>query len=382
MNIWVIGRSYPTKQNKMRGSFELEQAKLLEKHGHNVSYIAAVFHPINKIKKWGYATFSDGNIQVYVESVFFAPERMHLHISVIQKIIWKKLLSTVQREQGVPDIIHVHYPGMVSVPEVVCDYKKVGTKIVITDHWSKTMLNTMDNYQKKQLISFVNCADAVLCVGRPLKNAILKLTGTEKEIRIVPNVVSPLFQEKCKMKENEFDFIVVGRLSPIKQIDKIVLAFAKVFSQTPNVYLTIVGDGTEKSKIIKIINDYAIQPQVRLTGTLSREDTAEEVLKADALVCYSQWETFGVPIIEAWACGKPVILSENVGAAEYWNERLGYIVQHDNLDTLQQAMKDLYDNRKEYDHSYISKYAENHFGEEAVYKELQIVYENLVKDRE
>ena len=102
MNIWVIGRSYPIKQNKMRGSFELEQAKLLAKGGNKVTYIAAVFHPINKVKKWGLCTFNDELVHVFVDSILFAPERMHIHLRKFQGYIWRRLLKRVEKEH--PDV--------------------------------------------------------------------------------------------------------------------------------------------------------------------------------------------------------------------------------------------------------------------------------------
>lgn len=111
MNIWVIGRSYPIKQNKMRGSFELEQAQLLAKGNNKVTYIAVIFHPINKVKKWGFCSFKDGQVNVYVESIPFTPERMHIHLSKLQGNVWRRLFRKIEFEQGIPDIIHVHYPA-------------------------------------------------------------------------------------------------------------------------------------------------------------------------------------------------------------------------------------------------------------------------------
>ena len=83
MKIWVIGRNFPTKQNNLSGSFELEQAQMLSRLGernHEIAYISAVFHPYKKIKKWGYCSFHDKDIAVYTESVPFFPDRFHVHM--------------------------------------------------------------------------------------------------------------------------------------------------------------------------------------------------------------------------------------------------------------------------------------------------------------
>lgn len=376
MKIWVIGRSYPIKQNKMRGSFELEQAQLLAENGNQVSYIAAIFHPINKVKKWGYCSFEDKDVKVYLNSVFFTPERMHVHLPKFQGWIWKKLLKSVEEESGIPDIIHVHYPGMVSIPEAVLEYQKKGARIVTTEHWSKVLNNTMDSFQKKQLIKYANSTDAILCVGQPLREALKKFIGVDKEITVVPNVVSNKFS--IAFKENLLDttykFIFVGRLAPVKQIDKIVLAFSKVFADNLDVELLIVGDGGERKKIEKIIISEKVEKQIKITGTLPRDKVVEMVQDADALVCFSEYETFGVPVIEAWACGKPVIVSDTLGFLEYWNSDLGCIVSHMDINELANTMQKMYENRMKYDADRISKFAIENFGERAVYQKLMNVY--------
>lgn len=178
------------KKNKMRGSFELEQAQLLSAHGHCVTYLAAVLHPVNKVKKWGFCHFKDGEINVHVASVPFLPERMHVHPKWLLVRVWKKLLETAEKEYGMPDIIHIHYPGMNFIPEAVLPYQKKGVKIVTTDHWTKTLTDNMDSFQRNQLITYAHEVDAVLCVGHPLKESIQRITRTEKPIQVVPNVVS------------------------------------------------------------------------------------------------------------------------------------------------------------------------------------------------
>lgn len=373
MKIWVIGRSYPTPRNKMRGSFELEQAKMLAKHGHDVTYLAVILHPVNKVKKWGYIHFADESIQVYADSVFWAPERMHLHPQHLIEKTWRTLFSKAEREQGMPDVIHIHYPGMNGSPTVVAEYKQRGAEIVTTEHWSKVLTDSMDAYQRRQLIDFSRIADEILCVGEPLRKAIQSVTHTEKEIKIVPNIVSDLFQQSSnKEKTKEYHFIVVGRLAPVKQIDLIAETFAKTFREVPDVFLDIVGDGSERRKVERIIRQYHMSRQIHLTGTLSREDTAKRVTQSDCLICFSRLETFGVPVIEAWACGIPVIASDALGFLEYWENELGCVVPSGDTVELSKAMKQIQERR--FDSAYIRNFACKYFSEETVYNLLMENY--------
>lgn len=380
MNIWVIARSYPIKKNKMRGSFELEQARLLADAGHNVTFLALIFHPAHKVKKWGYCTWKDGDITVCTESVFYPPERMHMHSKLFQGGKWKRFLSRVEKENGMPDVIHIHYPGMVTIEDPVFEYQKKGVAVVVTDHWTKTLMNTMDNFQRKQLVQYAKRADAFLCVGEPLKKAVQEISGTDREIRVVPNVVSSMFQPERSTKDSEkYNFIAVGRLVPHKQFDKILCAFAETFKGQKHITLTIVGGGGEIKTLNELIGKYDVADQVILTGTLSREKTAQRVAQADSLVCYSRLETFGVPVIEAWACGKPVVASNCLGFLEYWRDDLGYVVPWDDLEPLKKAMQGIYEKRNQYDSEKIAQFAQDNFGEKKLCDTLSGIYGQAIE---
>lgn len=380
MKIWVIARSYPIKKNKMRGSFELEQAKMLAEEGHDVTFVAVIFHPLNNVKKWGRCSWQDGKVKVYTDSVFYAPERMHLHLKRFQDHKWNRMLKWVEAENGVPDIIHVHYPAMVSAADEVLAYQKKGTAIVTTEHWSKTMNDTMDNYQRRQLIQYAENADATLCVSKPLKDAILRISGTKREVKIIPNVVAGDFRVSDQKKDG-FHFIAVGRLVPHKQFDRIIEAFAKVFKGKSDIALTIVGGGSEQKKLGELVAQLGLQKQVFLKGTLSREQTARELSQSHALICYSKMETFGVPVIEGWGCGLPVIASDGIGFSEYWSNHLGYLVSKDNTGELVDAMKELHKNYDSFCSDEISRFAQDNFGEKTVTARLNEVYLDTIKRR-
>lgn len=381
MKIWIIGRSYPTSKNRMKGSFELEQAKMLAKHGNDVTYLAVVLHPFRKVKKWGFVHFQDESVQVFTDSVFWAPERMHIHPGLLLEKMWRKLFSKAEKEQGMPDVIHIHYPGMNGSPAVVAEYQKRGVRVVTTEHWTKVLTNTLDAYQRKQLVEFSQIADEILCVGKPLEKAIRSITHTEKEIKVVPNIVSDLFKPAIsKEAPNNYRFIVAGRLTPVKQIDVITEAFAKTFRENPNISLDIVGDGGERKKIEAIIREYQMSDQIHLAGTLSREATAQKVSQANCLICFSRLETFGVPVIEAWACGIPVIASDSLGFLEYWKENLGYVIPHDSTKELALAMEKMVQRRATFDPVKISAFAKQFFSENTVYQMLEQIYRTPTVD--
>lgn len=373
MNIWVIGRSYPQKINNMQGSFELEQAKMLAKHCNSVAYIACVFHPFKKVKKWGFCHWQEDEISIFTYSQIYAIERMKLHLEPFKAVVWRKLLNQVEQETGVPDVIHVHYPSNITVAKDILEYKKKGAKIVCTEHWSQVLKNAIDFYEREQLKLYADNADAMLCVGSPLRDSVKEITNSKRNLYVVPNIVNEMFRP-TKYKREGYNFIAVSALFPIKQFDRIISAFAMRFQNQNNVKLTIVGGGPEEAHLKHLAKELGVENQVVFTGKRDRSETAFLVASSDALICYSNCETFGVPIIEAWACGLPVIATTAAAVRDGWDEKLGVQVSPYDLGELQNAMQYVYEHRSEYDPKYIAQYAAEHYSENTVYEMLMNYY--------
>ena len=114
MKIWVIGRGYPTTSNKMWGSFEFEQAKLLARNGHDVSYISLTLSFFDRKDPRGYRNFIEDNVNVHAYSHFYFPGKFGIYWEKFEDKCWAKILGKAQEVSGLPDVIHVHYPSMIS----------------------------------------------------------------------------------------------------------------------------------------------------------------------------------------------------------------------------------------------------------------------------
>ena len=374
MKIWVIGRNYPAIKNRMGGSFEIEQAKMLARGGHDVTYIAVVFHPYKKIRNWGFASWNENGIRVCGFSCPFFPEKMNIEMSKFRALVLKRALNRVEKETGLPDIIHVHYPTMITEPEVVLDYQKQSCAVVCTEHWSLVQKQEINAKQKKKLKEYVDKSNAFICVGEPLKESVKQLTNTHREIFVIPNVVENLFHPKIQCIRDEFIFIMVGRLMPVKRIDLVLEAFFRLYTNNKKTKMLLVGEGEAHQELNLIIEKFGLENVVTITGTLPREKVAETLSDADCLICYSELETFGVPIIEAWASGVPVIASNTVGVRTFWDERLGYLIEGGNPTLLASAMEKMLENRALFDKEFLHQYAIEHFSENVVRKKLENIY--------
>ena len=374
MKIWVIGRSYPEPSNNMMGSFEYEQAKMLQKNGEEVYYLCCSLHLNKVIKGWGYQSWEESGMKICTYSKHFFPRVFPLYFLKLRNHLWSKFLQRVCEKNGWPDIIHVHYPAMMMVADALRPFHQMGIKIVVTEHWTKVLTKSLDFIEIKAYRKYFEYIDTCICVGSPLVNAIKEIKGNNiTPIYVVPNVVDQEFQPSM-IKHDGFEFIAVGRLVKVKQFDQIVRAFTKCFREKP-ARLTIVGGGEEYDTLKKLINNHSMKKQIMLTGSLPRRQVAERIANADCLVCYSRFETFGVPIIEAWACGIPTITTTMVAAViDNFDSRLGMEVPFNDIDNLEEKMRYMYDNNSLFDKKFISRFAQENFSERVIYQQLKRIY--------
>lgn len=375
MRILVVGRSLPLKENYMLGSVEYEQAQMLARNGHEVYYLFIDFrsmHHCRKIRQ--------------VEEIRDGVHIVTLHIPIGQKIpasvetqlgilLRHYQLNDFSRKYGVPDVVNVHYPSIYPY-RIFASLQKQGAKIIGTEHWSKVQNQNLPKRYLRCLRDFVKKSDALTCVGGNLKESIVKLTGTNRLIYIIPNIVSNVFCSKeAERSEKGFHFLAVGRLSKEKGYDKLIQAFCNTFKTNKMVHLHIVGGGKENDPLQKIILDNNAQDVVTLHGLMKRQDLAEFYHQCDALVMSSDYETFGVPAAEAMTCGLPVIVTQNTGIACYVNKDCGIVIEDNKIENISKAMTLMYETYTNYSKQLISEYATRHFSEPVVYEMIKEVFE-------
>lgn len=371
MKIWVIGRGYPTTSNGMWGSFELEQAKLLNRNGHEVCYIALTLSFLNRKDPRGFRKFEEEGVRIYTYSHLYFPGKLGFYWERFEDNCWKLLLDKVKDDSGMPELIHVHYPSMISSIQEIEKYRSVGIRLFVTEHWSRVLINTLKKHEIGRLRYYGANANCFMSVGKQLLDAASNLVDISVPTEVVPNLVSPLFRAE-KNTHSNFTFVVIGRLVRLKQFDIVIQQFIKKFSENKNIRLVVIGSGSERKKLenLTVGND-----QIRFAGELELKNVAIELNKADVLVSFSKYETFCVPVAEAWLCGKPTIVSDKEGVASYLNHNLGISVPYDNPSELGNAMYEIYNNYEEYDSEIISEYARSIFSEKVIYDKLVKAYE-------
>ncbi|MEO6081344.1 MAG: glycosyltransferase family 4 protein [Steroidobacteraceae bacterium] len=118
-------------------------------------------------------------------------------------------------------------------------------------------------------------------------------------------------------------FVFSGRLVDWKAVDLLLDALARV---NPDINLDIVGDGAMRPALEEQASQLGITARVRFRGWLPQDEAARVLGEADALVLPSLYECGGAVVLEAMACGLPVIATAWGGPADYLDSSCGVLI--------------------------------------------------------
>ncbi|KAA5544749.1 glycosyltransferase [Adhaeribacter rhizoryzae] len=135
------------------------------------------------------------------------------------------------------------------------------------------------------------------------------------------------------------NFVAVGRLSVEKGYNRLIDAFAAVPEQ--NIKLTIIGEGDDYDLLVKRIAERGLENKVCLARFI--KNPYNYMFHAHALIITSHYEGFPNVVIEANACGTPVIAMNSPGGiSEIIDEnRNGWLIQDDNILALTQKIREV-----------------------------------------
>ena len=189
-------------------------------------------------------------------------------------------------------------------------------------------------------------ANAIRCVSERLKRQLMKDFGVKEEkITVAPihvNLKSKILNLKNKENKerglnSKFIFLTVGRLVPVKNIGLQIKAMAEVVKNYPNTELWIVGDGTKKSNLKSQISKLKLENNVKLLGW--QNNPGEFYSQTDAFLLTSDYEGWGMAVVEAASYSLPIIMTDVGCAGEFIKDgESGIVIPVNNQSKLEEAM--------------------------------------------
>lgn len=197
-----------------------------------------------------------------------------------------------------------------------------------------------------------------IVVSEWTKNRLEALLGTAREITILPNgidlkLISEIKPAGCDNPGSKewkiYDIIFAGRLIKEKNVDVLIKAVSLLKKDNPDICCCIIGDGPERKALESFTLELGVQGNIKFEGFQEYRALIGKIKASKVLVLPSKREGFGMVVIEAFACGVPVItVKEKYNAAQALVEHGidGFVVNLDEREIANAIEKIIEENSK------------------------------------
>lgn len=363
----MITKWYPNPTDPQLGSFIEKQAKAVALY-ENV-HLVFVYPSQNKT----YKSFIKNTLHEHI--ITYKKSNVSLLNFVRYNFALKNGVSKVTKKHGKPCLIHAHVLLRTALFAFVYGFIK-HIPYFISEHWSGFITGKFEskNLLYKKMCKFVvKNASGLAVVSNFLKQAILQNGLSNRNFKVIPNIIeAPGYTQVKEKEKNSMIMLTIADLvDDVKNVSQIVRSFAQVSSKFPQLQYHIIGDGPDRKKIESIAKEKGLlNTRVFFHGVMENKDVLDFIPKIDFLAINSNVETFSMVAAEAMLFGKPVVATKCGGPEQFVNEETGVLIEKNNERQLTEAIKMMVQNIKEYDNEKIKQHIQETYSYKNVGEQL------------
>lgn len=217
-----------------------------------------------------------------------------------------------------PDVVHAHYLSSYGFVGALS-----GVHPLLVSVWGTDIYANPDrSFLHRRLAEYtLGRADRISATSHVMAERTRQFTT--KPVDVIPfgldlSRFTPRFVDRAPFAPTDIVIGTVKTLRPNYGIEYLIEAFAKLRGRHPGapLKLLIVGGGPQAAELKELAQRLQVDGHVHFTGSVPIEDVPDYQNMLDVYVALSDSESFGVAVIEAGACGKPVVVSDVGGLPE------------------------------------------------------------------
>ncbi len=383
MNLLVASHLYPSSLSRTAGSFVHNQTRFLAAHA-QVRVVSPTpwFPPLPGFGRWSaYAALPRREQLDGVE--LERPSYLTLPRRVLFSQVWRFYLRALARGQGgrpLPDLIHAHcaYPDGLAAVEYG---RRLGRPVVITVHGHD--LKDLPRHPKwRALVArALQGAQAVIAVSQELGRLAQGLGA--RGLRVIPNGVDcQLFKPGTRNPgAGGWRLLYVGRFDVAKGLGVLLEAMALLRQRRADISLKLVGGsaatGTEapfRAQVIRL----GLEGCVQFAAEVPWQEVPRHMGESDLFVLPSFSEGLPLVLVEALACGLPLVATRCGGPEELVQAGMGKLVEVKEVEGLARGIEAVLDHYGDYDRQAIRRCAEEKYDYRRIAARLFEVYEEVL----
>lgn len=232
--------------------------------------------------------------------------------------------------------------------------KKYGIPTVLSSERTYYPENIIKRYALKLLDAGANKklregADALTAHCTAAKEFMIRELDVKREIEVIhvgidTRIFRPLPSRNKYLSEGDPRFLTVARLHPYKGLEYLIKSMELVGEKEPGAKLYILGKGKDEEKLRKLVSQLRLSNVIFIKEDIPNHMMPELYAECDVYVQPSIIEPYGIAVLEAMACGKPVVGTGVGGMLDTIdNERTGILVELGDSEALAEALIRLHD---------------------------------------
>jgi glycosyltransferase involved in cell wall biosynthesis len=381
MKVLFLTASYPTPEQPLLGIFVKEHALAAAAHAD-----VAVVHLDRADDAPSVASVEDA-VGEELPTVRVRYPRSPAALSYAGNLLGAAAGYRRIRRRGFdPDVIHAHF-FLAGVPAVGLG-RTLRKPVVVTEQWSVFLPSdpsTLSPVMRRAAKFAFEHADAVLPVSEALRDGI-RSQGIEARFHVVPNVVdTERFRPPEDLAERRNGgprrVIGVGALYEAKGWDYLLEAVALLSRRRDDFRLEIVGDGELREESEALARRLGIGELVTFRGWAPKEEVPELLRGADLFVMTSRYDSNPCAVIEALACGLPVVGTAVGGIPGMIGDGGGLLAEPRNPQSIADQIEAALDDPGRFDRAAIARAARERYGSQQVGRRLAEIYAEVAARR-
>ncbi|MEM3553505.1 MAG: GT4 family glycosyltransferase PelF [Candidatus Hadarchaeum sp.] len=388
MKVCMITTSFPRWEGDGQGSFIFELSRALVREGVQVQVIAmhspgaAVYEYIDGIKIFRPRYLWPERLEMLRKEGGGLPATWKKHPWVLWEIGPLIMAQTAALLRLIQDscLIHAHWSLSAGIGWLGKCFHRGSPPVIVTVHGSdifqvtKYLLGTM----LTRLI--LRRCNRVIAVSQALANEVINLGINPNKVVVISNGVDVERFKPLPPQHRQNIILYVGSLIERKGVRFLLAAMPNVFAALPDYQLLIVGEGPQYPMLKQMTESLNIADKVVFLGFQSYDQVRTLMQRAKLLVLPSIEEAQGVVLLEALACGTPVVASKVGGIPEVVTRDVGVLVPSANPAALSEAIISILTNSKIWlDMSHQARVrAENVYNWKEIAKQTISVYKEVL----
>jgi glycosyltransferase involved in cell wall biosynthesis/SAM-dependent methyltransferase len=282
------------------------------------------------------------------------------------------------------ELVHAH-TGYMDGSAGAAIARQFKVPLVITEHTGPFSNLMADRRVRRRTLRSLEHARRVIAVSNAQKADVaphLSPQARERMLVVHNGVDLREFHppERWTPSRKSPRLLFVGGLDEVKNVSLLLRAFAQVLKEVPEASLTVIGTGSQSSELEKEAGQLQLGQHVHFAGRVDRAGVAEAMRdRCDLLVLCSRSETFGCVLIEAMACGKPVVSTRCGGPEDIVTEAmLGCLCCNHDVDDLARAILEAVARIDAFVPQRIRGHVEQRFGYPAIARRIAEVYQEVL----